>query len=64
MLKYFLNFLLRTFNFQLLYRTQISIPYVLSYNFSYTQLSFVFLLQKDSYFDHDGSDVFFSSERF
>ena len=27
--------------------------------FSYAQLSFVFLLQKDSYFDQDDSDAFF-----
>ena len=40
--------------------------YVLNNKFSYTQLSFVFLLQKDSYFDYDDSDAFFSfsSERF
>ena len=37
---------------------------MLTYSFLYTQLSFVFLLQKDSDFDHDDTDVFFSSERF
>ena len=41
--------------------------YVLSNNFSYTQLSFLFLRQEDSYYVHDDTDVFFyfsSSERF
>ena len=33
--------------------------YVLNNKFSYTQLSFVFVLQKDSYFDYDDSDAFF-----
>ena len=28
-------------------------------NFSYNQLSFVFLLQKDFYFNHDDTDAFF-----
>ena len=27
--------------------------------FSYTQLSFVFLIQKDYYFNHDDTDAFF-----
>ena len=31
----------------------------LNNNFSYTQLSFVFLLQKNYQFDHDDADVFF-----
>ena len=33
--------------------------YVLNNNFSYTQLSFLFLLQKDSYYLYDDTDVFF-----
>ena len=60
-----LKFVLRIFNFQLLYRTPKIIFYVLNKNFSYTQLSFVFLLQKDSSFNHDDTDALLSlSERF
>ena len=33
--------------------------YVINNNFSYTQLSFLFLLQKYSYCVHDDTDVFF-----
>ena len=33
--------------------------YVLNNNFSYTQLPFLFLLQKDSYYVHDETDTFF-----
>ena len=36
-----------------------TIFYVLNNNFSYIQLSFVFLLQKDFYFGPDDTDVFF-----
>ena len=61
--KYFFNFVLGILHFQLLYRTLKSnlkiIPYVLNNNFSYTQLSFVFLPRKDYYFDHDDTEVFF-----
>ena len=55
-------FVLGIFYFLLLYRT-LEIPkiifYVLNNNFSYTQLSFLMLLQKDSYLDHDDTGVFF-----
>ena len=46
-------------------KTAYNFLYVLNSKFSYTQLSFVFLLQKDSYFDYDDNDAFFSfsSER-
>ena len=33
--------------------------YVLNNNFSYIQLSFVFVLQKDSYFAHNDTETFF-----
>ena len=50
-------------HFSLLYRTLKSdikiISYALDKNFLYTQLSFVFLLQKDFYFDRDDADAFF-----
>ena len=60
-----LKFVLRIFNFQLLYRTLKIIFYVLNNNFSYTQLSFVFLLQKNFIFNHDDTDALLSlSERF
>ena len=70
MLKYFLNpkkvisymlkFVLGILNFQLLYRTlKIICLYVLNNTFSYVQSFFVFLLQKDSYFDHGDTDAFF-----
>ena len=55
-----LKFVWRIFNFQLLYRTLKMIFSVSNNNVSYTQLSSVFFfLQKDSYFDHDDTDVFF-----
>ena len=65
MLKCFLNFVLDVLLFSLLYRTlknQEIISYVLNDNLSYTQLSFLFLPQKDSYFHHDSyfhTDTFF-----
>ena len=40
-------------------KTAYNFLYVLNNKFSYTQLSFVFVLQKDSYFDYDDSDAFF-----
>ena len=54
-----LKFVLGIFNFQLLYRTLKIIFHVLNNNFSYTQLSLVFLLEKDSSFDNDDTDAFF-----
>ena len=54
-----LKFVLGIFNFQLLYRTLKIIFHVLNNNFSYTQLSLVFLLEKDSSFDKDDTDAFF-----
>ena len=59
MLKYFLKFVLRNPQFPTGFRTLKIIFYVVSNNFSYTQLYFVFLLQKDPYFNHDGTDTFF-----
>ena len=63
-----LKFVLGILNFQLVYRTLKIIFYVFNNNFSYTQqLSFAFLLQKDSCYAHDDTDVFVffpSSERF
>ena len=44
---------------KLLYRTLKIIFYVLNYNFSYIKLSFVFLLQNDSYSDTDDIMFFF-----
>ena len=35
------------------------ISYVLNNSFSYTQLSFLFVLQKNSYYVHDDTDAFF-----
>ena len=35
------------------------IYYVVNNNFSYTQRSFLFFLQKDSYYIHDDTDAFF-----
>ena len=59
--KYFL--LEAILNLALLYTTLksnlITIFYVLHNNFSYIQLSFVFLLHKDSYFDCNDTDAFF-----
>ena len=60
MLIYFLkswNLSKGIFNFQLLYRTPKMTFYVLNNNFSYTQLSFVVLHQKD--FDHHDTDAYF-----
>ena len=57
------SFILGIFYFLLLYRTPKKNPKIISYmlnnNFSYIQLSFFFLLQKDSYLDHDDTDAFF-----
>ena len=56
------SFILGIFYFLLLYRTRKNpkiISYMLNNNFSYIQLSFFFLLQKDSYLDHDDTDAFF-----
>ena len=68
MLKYFLNskevisytlkFFLGILNFKLLYRT-LKKFYALTNNFSYVQLSFTFLLQKDSYYVPDNTDASF-----
>ena len=44
---------------KILYRILKIIFYALINNFSYTQLSCVFLLQKDFYFDPDDTDPFF-----
>ena len=57
MLKYFLTFVL-DFLKKLFSICQKIISYVPNNNFSYTQLSFVFLLQIDSYLDHDDTDPF------
>ena len=42
------------------------LPFMLNYNFSYTQLAFTFVPQKDSYYIHNDAELFFlsSSERF
>ena len=58
MLKYFLNFVLGFLKKLFLVFSQI-ISYVLNNNFSYAQLSFVFLLQKNSQFDPSNIDAFF-----
>ena len=57
MLKYFLTFVL-DFLKKLFSICQKIISYVPNNNFSYTQLSFVFLLQIDSCLDHDDTNPF------
>ena len=54
-----LKFVLGNLNFQLRYKTLKIIFYVLNNNFSYTQLVFAFVPQKDSYYVHDDTDAFF-----
>ena len=56
MLEHFLSFVIGSHKNRILK----TIFYVLNNNFSYIQLSFVFLLQKDFYFGPDDTDVFFS----
>ena len=69
MLKYFLNpkkgisymlkFVLGILNFQTTLQNLKTFFYMLNNDLSHIQPFFVFLLQKDSQFDHDDADVFF-----